>query len=295
MNINSLSSHRNQEPESGVLYIVGTPIGNLSDISLRAINILQNVSLIACEDTRQTKKILHKYEFKNNLVSFNKHNSLNKTPRIIENLKSEKSVALVSDAGMPGICDPGEDLIKEARNNGINVICIPGPCAALTALVSSGLSSSKFTFEGFLPKKGVDREKILLEISKNEKTTILFESPHRLKNLLIELREYIGNSREIRVARELTKKFEEHIGNDIDEVLNFFKNKEVIGEITLVIQGNNKKAQSTKINISDLKKELYSLINAGCNLSGASKYLAKKNNLPKRLIYSMYNDKIDSN
>ena len=295
MNINSLSSHRNQEPESGVLYIVGTPIGNLSDISLRAINILQNVSLIACEDTRQTKKILHKYEFKNNLVSFNKHNSLNKTPRIIENLKSEKSVALVSDAGMPGICDPGEDLIKEARNNGINVICIPGPCAALTALVSSGLSSSKFTFEGKKKKKGVDREKILLEISKNEKTTILFESPHRLKNLLIELREYIGNSREIRVARELTKKFEEHIGNDIDEVLNFFKDKEVIGEITLVIQGNNKKAQSTKINISDLKKELYSLIDAGCNLSGASKYLAKKNKLPKRLIYTMYNDKTDSN
>jgi len=295
MNINSLSSHRNQEPESGVLYIVGTPIGNLRDISLRAINILQNVSLIACEDTRQTKKILHKYEFTNNLVSFNKHNSLNKTPRIIENLKSEKSVALVSDAGMPSVCDPGEDLIKEARNNGINVICIPGPCAALTALVSSGLPSSKFTFEGFLPKKRVDREKILLEISKNEKTTILFESPHRLKNLLIELREYIGSSREIRVARELTKKYEEHIGNDIDEVLNFFKDKEVIGEITLVIQGNNQKSQSNKINISELKKELHSLINAGCNLSGASKYLAKKNNLPKRLIYSMYNNKINPN
>jgi len=289
MNINSLSSHRNQEPESGFLYIVGTPIGNLSDISLRAINILQKVSLIACEDTRQTKKILHKYEFTNNLVSFNKHNSLNKTPRIIENLKSGKSVALVSDAGMPIICDPGEDLIKEARNNDINIICIPGPCAALTALVSSGLPSSKFTFEGFLPKKGVDREKILLEISKNEKTTILFESPHRLKNLLSELREYIGSKREIRVTRELTKKFEEHIGNNIDEVLNFFKDKEVIGEITLVIQGNNKKSQSTKINISELKKELHSLINAGCNLSGASKYLAKKNNLPKRLIYSMYN------
>ena len=295
MNINSLSSHRNQEPESGVLYIVGTPIGNLRDISLRAINILQNVSLIACEDTRQTKKILHKYEFTNNLVSFNKHNSLNKTPRIIENLKSEKSVALVSDAGMPSVCDPGEDLIKEARNNGINVICIPGPCAALTALVSSGLPSSKFTFEGFLPKKRIDREKILLEISKNEKTTILFESPHRLKNLLIELREYIGSSREIRVARELTKKYEEHIGNDIDEVLNFFKDKEVIGEITLVIQGNNQKSQSNKINIIELKKELHSLINAGCNLSGASKYLAKKNNLPKRLIYSMYNNKIDPN
>ena len=155
--------------------------------------------------------------------------------------------------------------------------------------------SSKFTFEGFLPKKGIDREKILLEISKNEKTTIVFESPHRLKNLLNELKEYIGSKREIRVARELTKKFEEHIGNDIDDVLNFFKDKEVVGEITLVIQGKNKKSQNTEIDNTELKKELYSLINAGCNLSGASKYLAKKNNLPKRLIYNMYNNQIDSN
>ena len=153
MNIKISSSHKNKEPESGVLYIVGTPIGNLNDISLRALNILKNVSSIACEDTRQTKKIMSKYQFTNNLISFNKHNSQNKTPRIIDDLNSGKSVALVSDAGMPSICDPGEELVKDAISSGINIICIPGPCAAITALVSSGISSSRFVFEGFLPKK----------------------------------------------------------------------------------------------------------------------------------------------
>ena len=186
MNIKSSSSHKNNEPESGFLYIVATPIGNLNDISFRAINILKNVSLIACEDTRQTRKIMSRYKFTNNLTSFNKHNSANKTQKIINELNLFKSVALVSDAGMPGICDPGEDLIKEAKSCGINIICVPGPCAALTALVSSGMPSSKFTFEGFLPKKHSERKKILLEMSENEKTTILYESPHRLKKLLDE-------------------------------------------------------------------------------------------------------------
>ena len=208
MNIKSSSSHKNQEPESGVLYVVGTPIGNLSDISFRAINILKNVSLIACEDTRQTKKIMNKFEFKNNLISFNKHNSFKKIPKLIADLKAGKSIALVSDAGMPSICDPGEDLVKEVRSVGLNIICIPGPCAALTALVASGLPSSKFIFEGFLPKKKLEREKILLEISKNDKTTILFESPYRLKKLLNELKEHCGSEREIEVGRELTKKLD---------------------------------------------------------------------------------------
>ena len=184
MDIKTSFSHKKQEPESGVLYIVGTPIGNLNDLSFRAINILQNVDLIACEDTRQTKKIMSKYNFSNNLISFNKHNFFNKIPKIINDLDSEKSIALVSDAGMPSICDPGEELVKEAKFNGFNIICIPGPCAAITALVSSGLPASKFTFEGFLPKKKVDREKLLLKISKNDTSTIIFESPHRLKKLL---------------------------------------------------------------------------------------------------------------
>ena len=287
MNNKSLSSHKKQEPESGFLYIVGTPIGNLNDLSNRAINILTNVSLIACEDTRQTKKILNKFNFKNNIISFNQHNSFQKIPKLINELKEGKSLALVSDAGMPSICDPGEDLIKEARNNKLNIICIPGPCAAITALVSSGFPSSKFIFEGFLPKKKTEREKILLEISNNEKTTILFESPHRLKKLLNELKEICGDDREIQIFRELTKKFEEQIGNNINEVIEFLDDKDILGEITVVIKGFSKN-KDLEFDKSYLKRELHDLIDAGLTLSAASKYLAKKNNLKKSTIYNLY-------
>ena len=288
MNIKSTSSHKSQEPESGVLYIVGTPIGNLNDISFRAINILRNVSLIACEDTRQTKKIMSKFQFTNSLISFNKYNSFNKIDRIINDLKSSNSIALVSDAGMPSICDPGEELIREAKYNKINVICIPGPCAALTALVSSGLPSSKFIFQGFLPRKKSERENLLYEISKNDKTTILFESPNRLKKLLIELRDYCGGRREIQVFRELTKKFEEHIGDNIDDVIKYLDNREVLGEITIVIKGAVKTNLESEFDKNELKKELKDLINAGLTLSKASKYLAKKKNLVKSVIYNIY-------
>ncbi len=288
MNNKLILSHKSKEPENSVLYVVGTPIGNLSDISFRALRIFENVSLIACEDTRQTRKIMSKFEFKNNLISFNKHNSKKKIPKMINELNLGKSIALVSDAGMPSICDPGEDLIKEARSLGINVICIPGPCAATTALVSSGFPSSKFIFEGFLPKKDSEREKILLEICSNNKTTIIFESPHRLKNLLKQLKEICGGEREIVVSRELTKRYEENIGNNIDDVINYFKNKEVIGEITLVIKGIKKIKQNDYYNEVELKKDLIELTNAGLNLSAASKYLAKKNNLKKSIVYNLY-------
>ena len=288
MNNKSIFSHKKLEPESGFLYIVGTPIGNLSDLSYRAINILKNVSVIACEDTRQTSKIMSKFDFRNKLISFNKHNSFNKIPKIIKDLKDMKSIALVSDAGMPSICDPGEDLVKEARCNEINIVCIPGPCAALTALVSSGLPSSKFIFEGFLPKKKCEREKLLFEISNNDKTTILFESPYRLKKLLNDLKNYCGGERKIEVSRELTKKFEQHIGNTIQEAITYFEGKEVLGEITVVINGIDKTKRKSKLDKLALKKELNDLINAGLSLSEASKYLAKKNNLAKRIIYNMY-------
>ena len=288
MSNNSLSSHKKQEPESSVLYIVGTPIGNLDDISFRALNIFKNVSLIACEDTRHTKKIMSKFKFTNNLISFNKHNSIKKIPKLISDLNSGKSIALVSDAGMPSICDPGEDLIKEARSNNISVICVPGPCAVITALASSGMPSSKFTFEGFLPRKNSERDKLLLEISKNDKTTILFESPHRLKKLLIKLKDYCGAEREILISRELTKKFEEHIGNNIEQVINYFEGKEILGEITIVIKGNMSSKENNSFNEFELRNELHELTKAGLNLSAASKYLAKKNNLKKSIIYNMY-------
>ena len=287
MNIKSSFSHRKEEPESGVLYLVGTPIGNLNDISLRAINILKNVSLIACEDTRQTRKLTSRFEINNRLISFNKQNSLSRIPKIISLLKEGKSVALVSDAGMPSICDPGEDLVKNVKIHNLGTICIPGASAPLTALISSGFSASKFIFEGFLPKKKNEREKILTEISTNEKTTIIFESPHRFYKLLNELKEYCGGQREISVSRELTKKFEEQINNNLDNIIDIFKNREIIGEITIVIKGIEKSNQA-ELDESKLKKELEELINAGLSLSAASKYLAKKKNLTKNLIYNLY-------
>ena len=287
MNNKFLLSHRNQEPENGVLYLVGTPIGNLNDLSSRAKNILKNVFCIACEDTRQTKKIMNKFGIKNNLISFNKNNSFKKTPSLIDDLMDGKSIAVVSDAGMPSICDPGEDLVCKARSCGVDIICIPGPCAAIAAIVSSGMPSSKFIFEGFLPKKQSDRKRILLEISNNEKTTILFESPQRLIKLLRELKEFCGGEREIQVSREITKKFEEHIGNNINEVLEFFEGKIIIGEITVVIRGINK-TKKTDFDESLIKKELYALIDAGLSLPAASKYLAKKENLTRKTIYNLY-------
>tara|TARA_B100000927_G_scaffold264746_1_gene237081 strand:+ start:145 stop:1017 length:873 start_codon:yes stop_codon:yes gene_type:complete len=287
-NINSLS-HRSQEPKEGVLYLVGTPIGNLSDLSFRAENILRNVSLIACEDTRQTRKILNKFEIKNHLISFNQHNSKDKIPKIVNFLKEGKSIAIVSDAGLPTISDPGEELVKNIRGEGFEAVCIPGPCAALTALVSSGLPTSKFIFEGFLPKKQIQREKLLLEISQNQKTTILYESPHRLLRLLNELKLYCGGDREIIVARELTKKFEEHIGHNIDQVIKIFEDKEIIGEFTIVIKGI-KQEKYKSINKLEIKNELDELIKIGLSLSSAAKFIAKKNNLPKNKVYNLFNE-----
>ena len=285
-NKNSLS-HRNPEPERNVLYIVGTPIGNLADISNRALHILKNVSFIACEDTRQTKKLMNKYDIKNRLISFNKNNSFKKISDIISSLKQDKSVAVVSDAGMPSICDPGEDLVKEARLNDIDIICVPGSCAALTALVSSGMPASRFNFEGFLPRKKKEREKILMEINESDKTTILYESPLRLKNLLQEIKKFCGGTREVQVSRELTKKFEENVFDNVDNLINFFKKKEILGEITLVIMGVHKR-KNINFEPHKLREELSDLINAGLSLSAAAKYLAKKKNLQKSMIYNLY-------
>ena len=287
MNTKSTLSHRGKEPEKGILYLVGTPIGNLSDISPRALNILKNVSLIASEDTRQTKKIMTKNGFSNKLMSFNKINSVKKIQSILKSLKNGYAIAVVSDAGMPGICDPGENLVKESRLNDIDVICIPGPCAALTALTTSGFESSKFTFEGFLPKKKLEREKLIFEISNNKKTTIIYESPHRFMKTLNELKNYCGGDKEIQISRELTKKYEENVGKNIDEVIEYFNKKEILGELTIVIKGSEEK-EIKKLNESYLKKELQELIDLGLSLSSASKYLAKKENLSKKAIYNLH-------
>ena len=282
-----LLSYRSEEPERSVLYIVGTPIGNLNDISPRAINILKNVDLIACEDTRNIKKILNTFFIKNNTTSFNSYNTIIKTKEIISDLNNGKSVALVSDAGMPLICDPGEELIANCRKNKLNVVCIPGACAAITAIASSGFHSSKFLFLGFLPRKGVEREKLLNEIKKNTISTILYESPHRLKKLLKELKEYCGGDRKIHIARELTKKFEEHINTDIDNIISIFEKREVKGEFSIIIQGNKFKKDAS-YDKNKIREDLLFLVRGGLSLSNAAKFLAKKNNLTKKVVYNLY-------
>ena len=287
MNINNPLSHRNKEPERSVLYIVGTPIGNLDDISIRAINILKNVSLIACEDTRKTGRLLKHINISNKLVSFNEYNSMKKLDYLISLLQKGESLAVVSDAGMPLISDPGESMVKRVKDNNLDVICIPGPCAAITALVSSGLETSKFTFYGFLPKTNVDRKLLLKEITENDKTSIIYESPKRITRLLTELKELCGGDKRLVLLKELTKRYERHFGDKIDLVLDQIKAIEPKGEYTLIISGNKKDKNLNLITNEKLIIDLQNLIKAGLSHSAASNYLSKKTGLPKNQIYKL--------
>lgn len=218
----------------GRLYVVATPIGNLNDTSFRTLEILRSVDLIACEDTRQTLKLLNHFEIKNELISYHMHSGQSKAEKILNFLAEGREVALVSDAGTPGISDPGEVLVRKAVEAGVAVFPIPGPAAAIAALSVSGLSAAEFTFFGFLPhKKG--RQTKLKEIIKEKRTVILYESPYRIKKLLGELLEFAGD-RNVFVAREITKKFEEHYRGKISEVLPTVKEK---GEFVVVLESAN--------------------------------------------------------
>ena len=199
----------------GELYIVATPIGNLEDITLRAINILKKVDLIAAEDTRHTLKLLNHLEISKPLISYHRHNEELRVDLLIEKLEEGQNIALVSDAGTPGICDPGEEIIKKCIEKQIKVIPIPGACAMVNALICSGLDTSEFTFIGFLPLNKKLRKNKLEEIEKSNKTIILYEAPHKLKNTLKDLKEVI-NDRKIVLAREITKIHEEFIRGSID-------------------------------------------------------------------------------
>ena len=279
--------HRDEEPEKKVLYIVGTPIGNLLDLSPRAVHILKNVSLICCEDTRNTKKLLSFFKINNKLISLNQHNINSKIDSILSQLKSGKSIAIVSDAGMPLINDPGDKLVRYVRQNFIDVICIPGPCAALTALVCSGFPCSKFVFYGFLSKNKKDRREVLENIKRSKYPSILYESPKRILKLLDDLQEICGGQREINLARELTKKFERHYGPNIEEVLKIYNNIEPKGEFTLVVNGSEDKKLSRIEDLDNIKKDLLELMKAGLSHSSAANYLAKKHNIAKNKIYNL--------
>ena len=281
----NLTSQRDEEPEKKVLYVVGTPIGNLNDISLRAKNILKNVSLIACEDTRVTRKLLNYLKIKNKLFSFYEHNSQSKITKILDLLKEGNSIALVSDAGMPTISDPGENLISQARKNNIDVICVPGPFAGLNALISSGLSTSSFSFYGFLPNQKKARLKLLDDISKNQCTSIIYESPRRIKSLVQELINVCGKDRKISISKELTKKYEQHFSGNLRDMYSVFKDIELKGEYTIILDGQ--KDEIVKVTNKDLIEDLNALIDAGLTHSSASHYLSNKYKIPKNKIYNL--------
>jgi len=272
----------------GILYICGTPIGNLEDITIRALRILKEVKLIAAEDTRHTKKLLNHYQINTKVTSYHEYNKFKKAPYLVEILKNGQDIALVSDAGMPGISDPGYVLINLALNNNIKIIPIPGVSALITALVVSGLPTDKFVFEGFLPRKIKERKRYFQSIKNEERTIIFYEPPHRLKRALKDMLEILGD-RKIVIARELTKKYEEIIRGKLTPVLSEINTKEIKGEITLIVQGGIKEKGNDTIDfLKDeciMEKYLRKLKNQGYSNKNIIKIAQEKLNIPKNLIY----------
>tara|TARA_B100001250_G_scaffold19248_1_gene16509 strand:+ start:376 stop:1266 length:891 start_codon:yes stop_codon:yes gene_type:complete len=281
------------EPCPGTLYIVGTPIGNLGDLSPRAKSILKRVSIIACEDTRRSGQLMKTIGSKVPLLSYHKHNFKSRQSQLLEILESNDSIALISDAGLPGISDPGEELIKAARKNHHEIICIPGPCAAITALVISGLPSQRFCFEGFLPKKQGDRNERLKNISEDKRTTIIYESPHQLVKLLKDLSTFCGKERPLQIARELTKIYEESIGRTIEDAINHFSNHKPKGEFTLVLGGKKENKNEHKMSEKEALNKLNRLINQGEKSNIAARKVADETGYAKKWLYSKLHKKLD--
>ena len=272
---------------SGTLYLVGTPIGNLEDITLRAIRTLKEVDLIAAEDTRHTGKLLQRFQISTSQTSYHEHNQERRTPELISQLQQGQNIAVVSDAGMPSISDPGYLLVKEAIANSINVVPIPGVSAGITALSVSGLTTDRFVFQGFLPVKGRTRSDRLEEIATETKTTILYEAPHRLLTTLQDLADTLEPTRNIVIARELTKLHEEFWrGNSSEAIALYREKRQPKGEYTLMVAGTNKN-QNILLSESQLKEELQQLLQQGLTRSQASRQLAKLSTLSRQEIYRL--------
>ncbi|WP_408955271.1 16S rRNA (cytidine(1402)-2'-O)-methyltransferase [Natroniella sp. ANB-PHB2] len=273
----------------GALYVCGTPIGNLGDITLRALDILKEVDLIAAEDTRRTQKLLNHYQIKTKLTSYHEHNALSKSKQLLSKIEEGFNIALVSDAGMPGISDPGYELIKLLRKQSINVIPIPGPTAVTSSLVVSGLATDRFVFEGFLPRKNKERKGYLEQLKAEERTIVCYEAPHRLVATLKDILEILGD-REIVVCRELTKKFEEKVDGLVSEVLEKFQRKAPQGEITFVLEGKQGKQQELEgPNWKGLSilEHLKQRMEEGLTKKEAIKKVAQERDLPKSEVYQI--------
>ena len=273
---------------SGKLYLVATPIGNLEDITLRAIRVLKEVDLIAAEDTRNSLKLLNHFEIKKPLISYHRHNEDIRVDNLIEKLKQGENIAVISDAGTPGISDPGEVIAKEAINNGIEVIPIPGACAAINALIASGLDTTEFTFFGFLPLNKKLRKEKLDEIKNETKTCIIYEAPHKLKNTLQDLKDILEN-RKVVLAREITKIHEEFIRGNIDDIIS--KSENLKGEMIILVEGAKKQEEQCPLNNLSLEEHYEYYQKQGLDKKEIIKNIAKDRGVNKNEIYMNFVNK----
>lgn len=266
----------------GTLFVCPTPIGNLEDITLRTLRTLKEVDLIAAEDTRRTIKLLNHYKIKKPLTSYHEHNKWEKGEILLKKLKGGEDIGLVSDAGMPGISDPGEELIKSSIEENIEVEVLPGPTASITALILSGLSTDKFVFEGFLPSNKKDRIKELERLRNEQRTIIIYESPYRLLNMLRDIKEVLGN-RQISISRELTKVYEETFRGTVEEGIENFKEQKK-GEFVIIVEGGEIEEKNPFEKIS-IKDHIRMYIEEGCSKKDAVKKVALERKLPKNQVY----------
>lgn len=270
------------------LYIVPTPIGNLEDMTYRAVRILQESDIVAAEDTRQTMKLFRHFSIETKLVSYHEHNKQTSGERLLADLRSGKQIALVSDAGMPGISDPGSDLIRQAIAADIPVIVLPGANAALTALVASGLSTERFLYYGFLPRKKKERREELEQVKYEKGTLVFYEAPHRLKEMLQGIEEVLGD-RQVTLARELTKRYEEYIRGSVSE-LRAWAAEDVRGEFVVLVEGSNEDRPDAVIQESDPLEQIRRYIEEGEKPNAALKRVAKERGLDRQELYLAFHE-----
>ncbi|MGE5423161.1 MAG: 16S rRNA (cytidine(1402)-2'-O)-methyltransferase [Ignavibacteriales bacterium] len=278
--------------QTGTLYICSTPIGNLEDATFRLVRILSSVDLIACEDTRHTQKLLNHFEIKKPTISYHQHNQRERENYLISKLMAGEDIALVSDAGTPGISDPGNLLVQRAWEEGLNIEVIPGPSAVISALVISGLDSRAFVFEGFLPSKAAQRRKQLRALKGEIRTLVLYESPHRLTDLLADIEKEMED-REVAVVRELTKVYQEVKRGPASSVRQYYVENAPRGEITVVIAGGSEQPESKSL--ADILLEVVELINEGTTKKEALKIKASQYKIKKGDLYNAFVENLDAN
>ncbi|WP_419153949.1 16S rRNA (cytidine(1402)-2'-O)-methyltransferase [Weissella viridescens] len=279
---------------SGSLFLVPTPIGNLEDMTYRAVNTLKSVDLIAAEDTRHTQQLLNQFEIETKQISFHEHNKENRIPELVERLQDGTNIAQVSDAGMPSISDPGHELVLAALVADIQVVPLPGASAGITALVASGLSPQPFTFYGFLPRKQSEQIKTLTDLAQKPETILFYEAPHRLAKTLANIQTVYGDDRQVSLARELTKKYEEFIRGTAAEVADWAQQSEVRGEFVVMVAGNEHPTEA--VEAADPLAELSpveavnALVASGMKTTAAVKQVSKLRQLDRQALYQTYEE-----